>query len=250
MRLICPNCSAQYEVPPEAIPPTGRDVQCSACGRTWFERPPEPEPWDLVPRVLADEEEADDLAEAQAAPPPTAPPASAPRSSVTPEVAGILRAEAEREAQARAQAAVPRPVPVTDTPPPSPERPQAAPRPEEQARPAPETPRRPVRTARPAELGLDIDQINSSLRTANDRIGGRVPQVGPARRRGGFARGFWGALLVVALLAGLYVVAPTVTAALPEASVVLDPYVEAVDGARRWLDRQVGALLGAGTTAE
>lgn len=54
MRLICPNCGAQYEVPDEVIPVTGRDVQCSDCGNTWFQyhpdhfpaeadTPPEPE---------------------------------------------------------------------------------------------------------------------------------------------------------------------------------------------------------------
>ncbi|MEL7204552.1 MAG: zinc-ribbon domain-containing protein, partial [Pseudomonadota bacterium] len=36
MKLTCPNCAAQYEVPDEVIPETGRDVQCSACGDTWF----------------------------------------------------------------------------------------------------------------------------------------------------------------------------------------------------------------------
>lgn len=37
MRLICPNCGAQYEVPDEVIPTGGRDVQCSNCGDTWFQ---------------------------------------------------------------------------------------------------------------------------------------------------------------------------------------------------------------------
>lgn len=37
MRLICPHCDAQYEVSAEAIPEAGRDVQCSACGHTWFQ---------------------------------------------------------------------------------------------------------------------------------------------------------------------------------------------------------------------
>jgi predicted Zn finger-like uncharacterized protein len=36
MRLICPNCDAQYEVDDSAIPAEGRDVQCSNCGHTWF----------------------------------------------------------------------------------------------------------------------------------------------------------------------------------------------------------------------
>jgi len=37
MRLTCPNCTAQYEVPADAIPENGRDVQCSACDHTWFQ---------------------------------------------------------------------------------------------------------------------------------------------------------------------------------------------------------------------
>ena len=48
MRLVCPNCSAQYEVDAAVIPVAGRDVQCSNCGHTWWQRradadaPPEP----------------------------------------------------------------------------------------------------------------------------------------------------------------------------------------------------------------
>jgi len=38
MRLICPNCGAQYEVDAGVIPETGRDVQCSNCAHTWFQR--------------------------------------------------------------------------------------------------------------------------------------------------------------------------------------------------------------------
>ncbi|WP_323776709.1 zinc-ribbon domain-containing protein [Leisingera sp.] len=37
MRLTCPNCAAQYEVPEDVIPDGGRDVQCSSCGQTWFQ---------------------------------------------------------------------------------------------------------------------------------------------------------------------------------------------------------------------
>ena len=40
MRLVCPNCSAQYEIEGSMIPDEGRDVQCSNCGHTWFELPP------------------------------------------------------------------------------------------------------------------------------------------------------------------------------------------------------------------
>ena len=41
MRLICPNCSAEYEVDVSVIPPNGRDVQCSNCANTWFEPHPD-----------------------------------------------------------------------------------------------------------------------------------------------------------------------------------------------------------------
>ena len=49
MRLVCPNCGAQYEVPDDVIPETGRDVQCSNCGDTWFQKHPSQD------RDLADE---------------------------------------------------------------------------------------------------------------------------------------------------------------------------------------------------
>nr|WP_321511835.1 zinc-ribbon domain-containing protein [uncultured Celeribacter sp.] len=39
MRLICPKCGAQYEVDARVIPDSGRDVQCSNCGETWFQEP-------------------------------------------------------------------------------------------------------------------------------------------------------------------------------------------------------------------
>lgn len=66
MRLICPNCTAQYEVDATMIPDEGRDVQCSNCGHTWYELAPQandalapdaapdvdPEPWE-TPEVEA-----------------------------------------------------------------------------------------------------------------------------------------------------------------------------------------------------
>lgn len=40
MRLVCPNCEAKYEVPEDAIPETGRDVQCANCGHAWYQMRP------------------------------------------------------------------------------------------------------------------------------------------------------------------------------------------------------------------
>lgn len=35
IRVICPNCRTVYEIAASAIPPAGRDVECSNCGRVW-----------------------------------------------------------------------------------------------------------------------------------------------------------------------------------------------------------------------
>ena len=49
IRLICPGCDAEYRIPEKAIPPEGREVECSDCGRVWHgERPARTaEPMDL-----------------------------------------------------------------------------------------------------------------------------------------------------------------------------------------------------------
>ena len=102
MRLICPNCGAQYEVAEDVIPTDGRDVECSNCGHTWFEQPsaslaavlgaataPLPEPVseaDLVASPLPD------LEPNQKAPT---------QREISSEVTDILRQEAAYEKSAR-----------------------------------------------------------------------------------------------------------------------------------------------------
>ncbi len=39
MILTCPSCGTQYVVKDGAIPPTGRQVRCKACGHSWREIP-------------------------------------------------------------------------------------------------------------------------------------------------------------------------------------------------------------------
>ena len=134
LQLTCPNCGAQYEVPDEVIPTSGRDVQCSNCGDTWFQHHPDhvPEPqtaepaeaeWDAPSEPEAPQEEdteeqfavsedadediaeeisdgiADDIsAETQDA--RDEQPAA--RRELDPTVADVLREEAELERAARA----------------------------------------------------------------------------------------------------------------------------------------------------
>ena len=68
MRLVCPNCDAKYEVPEDAIPETGRDVQCANCGHAWFQMRSRSAEAPVVAPPMA----------APAAPIPPAPPAPAP----------------------------------------------------------------------------------------------------------------------------------------------------------------------------
>ena len=143
MRLICPNCGAQYEVDDSVIPDGGRDVQCSNCGHTWFQRPanrdrelademglelPEDhdEGADEAEKVAEDteevaeadagtdaehlpEDEIKDVAEADSDHLPEDEFEDEPeepaltRRELDPAVAGILREEAEREAAERAE---------------------------------------------------------------------------------------------------------------------------------------------------
>ena len=68
MRLLCPKCDAEYEIPDDVIPTEGRDVQCSGCQETWF-----------VPANT---------------PPPE-------RTTIDPKVSSILQQEVQREMEAR-----------------------------------------------------------------------------------------------------------------------------------------------------
>ena len=40
MRLTCPRCAAQYEIPDSVIPVMGREVECSACAHVWHQPGP------------------------------------------------------------------------------------------------------------------------------------------------------------------------------------------------------------------
>lgn len=83
MRLVCPNCDAQYEVDDSVIPVSGRDVQCSNCDHTWFQRPqpvlaPTPMPASSEPEPLPQ------VSGSEAGPVPS--PKDAPAPQVTVEV--------------------------------------------------------------------------------------------------------------------------------------------------------------------
>ncbi len=83
MRLICPNCEAQYEVADNAIPSGGRDVQCSNCGNTWYQLPGQAVAMATKPLEL--QPASKPVAEVQ--PAPVSEPAHAPAEIIPPQAA-------------------------------------------------------------------------------------------------------------------------------------------------------------------
>jgi len=93
---------AQYEVPDEVIPTSGRDVQCSDCGTTWFQHHPDHQPdpeeedvaADWVEDAEADASDADAVETAEEVVEPDSKDKEA--EETTPDVAPIVEAHAEK----------------------------------------------------------------------------------------------------------------------------------------------------------
>ena len=88
MRLTCPNCGAQYEVPDEVIPESGRDVQCSNCGDTWFQYHPDHQPAEEIEAAEAPHpgyDSPEDDADVDAAPEPGPEPETVAEAAPDPE---------------------------------------------------------------------------------------------------------------------------------------------------------------------
>ena len=97
------------------------------------------------------------------------------------------------------------------------------------------------------EMLPDIEEINSTLRSTSDReIAGDDPSPDAPikkRKKRGFRRGFMLALLLIAIAALVYVFAPQIAAAVPQADPWLSNYVSWVDGLRTSLDTSVQKVL-------
>lgn len=263
MRLICPNCGAQYEVPDEVIPVAGRDVQCSNCGHTWFqtrEGPEEPAPPAAEPKPAVAPPASDEPPAAEGAPEPSAEApepevasdafaetpksaddteATTPRPRLDPEVAEVLREEAERESRARAAESQPlesQPDLGLDD-----GGPQAASDMENDAR-------GPARNSERSRGSLlpDIDEINRGLRPAQaeaEPVSEPEPSPDAPERRSGFSRGFALALLLGVVMVALYSQAGRIAAAVPALAPLLEAYVSALDALRLWAYDSITALL-------
>ncbi len=131
MRLICPNCTAQYEVDATMIPDEGRDVQCSNCGHTWYELPP-PEAALAVEDDGAPEVEAEPWEAPEAEPVPESEPKSEPEPEFVAEEPELDEPEPEPEPEFDEPEPEPEPEPVHDEPEPEvvAQAPEAEPEPE------------------------------------------------------------------------------------------------------------------------
>ena len=266
MRLICPNCDAQYEVDDGAVPPGGRDVQCSNCGHAWFQMhvdalaegdaaeevavaaPAGPEPSPVPPVIEAPPVESAPVESADA--PPAAPPPEVPgglvRRTLDDNLLAVLREEAAREAaERRAEAGRS----IETQPDLGPldgggrarlvVPPAAVTATEEADHPVTQRP-----NAR-RDLLPDIEEINSTLRPGSvARDAGDVGAVAPAPKRAAFRTGFFSVLLIAVVLVILYAMAPQLAVRFPKAEPTLTAYVTTVDALRLWLDGLMQSAAG------
>lgn len=269
MRLICPNCDAEYEVDATLIPEAGRDVQCSNCGHAWFQSSPlveaevEAEEALFAPgggvagQAVADmvaEDNADDDDEgAEPAPLTTsAAPAGAARNIDT-SVLSVLREEAERETKARAQDAAAMQTqtemglqgraPGTESSVFS-----RIARMKGDAEANSQGLDAGARTAAKREMLPEIETINSSLRGKSEKRPGDAAAVaetmGKAEaRQSSFRSGFALSVVLIALALTVYILAPKLAEMLPGLAGPLKEYVGFVDGLRGMIDAILQSLI-------
>lgn len=265
MRLVCPNCGAQYEVDDAAIPAPGRDVQCSNCGHTWFQQPadedaylaeelglprpeqPAPMPEATDTRDPEDPYDADDSIQAAFDAPPTDPdptPAetSADMTNPTPpaqrrtlddDVRSILRAEAEHEqAKRRREGTLETQGDLgLDTPRPAHVSVDHTMKIKGQIRPAEHR----------RDLLPDIEEINSTLRANADAPRSNDPgiqaaQAEEAGNRRGFRLGFGLSLAILGAAASVYAYSPAIIDQVPQLRAPLTSYVGTVNVLRDTID--------------
>ncbi len=220
-------------MPDDAIPATGRDVQCSDCGQTWFARPENPSDKAVgeTPRPRP----------APKAPPRPYPPQERdplpPRQELDASVKDILQQEVDREVAARkadANAALERQqdLGLDDLP-----------------ATAPATSATEIEERAPAEkskdslpdvddLDTDMDEALSGLQPREKEIPAEDPTKLKRRNRFGFQFGFWVAIAILILAFFIYKDAPIIQKNIPATTDYLNSYVSWVDGLRSWLSEK------------
>ncbi|MGJ8628643.1 MAG: zinc-ribbon domain-containing protein [Sulfitobacter sp.] len=259
MRLICPNCDAQYEVPDDVMPLDGRDVQCSNCGQTWFQHHPDHAP-DEEGDSNVDVDAPTPDEEISPPPPPVIAPPEPERKQLDPAVADILRQEAEAEHEARRKR---QSEPLESQPDlgldsgedEDGEDRRARQAQERMARMRGEPELEPEANIKAAAISSrrdllpDIEEINSTLRTGKNRDdsgtdnGPHIEAPTSKKRKRGFRRGFILMVVLFAILAAIYYFAPQIAKMVPQTDPYLSGYVGWVDNLRLMLDGYVQSFL-------
>lgn len=203
MLITCPTCAAVYRVDDAAIGPTGRNVQCDACGAQWRQEPA-PRPVAEAPSAAqwADEEPEDDLEEEEAEAAEFA--GERPKTPGLEEAAELLQEMREESARSASidifsdeAAAAGR---IEDAPAKPKEKPPAG--------------REPISER----------ELRATIASAN-----RASPNAEKPRGGGFRIGFILALMVVGALAFAYLAKGPLAAQFPAAAGALDGYANVVD---------------------
>lgn len=261
MRLVCPNCGAQYEVDDRVMPENGRDVQCSACGHAWFQRGPST-PGDETTKAEAkpapDTSETHTESDTQPDTPEESPadsdtssdtPSAAPAASLTqremdPGVKSILQEEAQRELDARQteqeQLETQTEMGLEDVDPDEAQRQSIR---ERMARLRGADDEFEATEALPQGRGKDllpdIEEINSTLDASHTDLDQAEDIAGTDQApssSGGFRRGFLVVVVIALMLLALYAYAPAIAEMIPGVKAPLDQYVAIVDQLRASLN--------------
>jgi predicted Zn finger-like uncharacterized protein len=252
MRLICPNCDAEYEVDASAIPETGRDVQCSNCGHAWFQLSPWVEEDLDAEQALFDPLPAQTIGaeKIEIAPPPA--------QALDESFMAVLREEAERETLARRTEAPPPIETQTDlgltaaitTPVVAPQGSTETGAPDAVAQRIARMKGKDPAPAKPQsrrDLLPEIDEINTTLRASSERRAGEAGAVSDSlpgsEGKSAYRLGFLLALVIGAVVVVLYVMAPQLAQQIPELEVALTGYVAAIDAGRLWIDGMMKAAI-------
>lgn len=246
MRLLCPNCDAEYEVDASVIPDAGRDVQCSNCGHAWFQVRPEVEAELAAEEALYDAP-APVLANAQ-----TTVIEELPRRGLDESVLAVLREEAELETAARRA-----------------EAPQALETQTEMGLLAADSggglsgavarriarlkgvdaiPTAPSKPQTRREMLPEIEEINSTLRASSEKRSGEpaiaAATLGASASKGsGFRNGFVLMVLIAVIMVAVYAMAPKIVEQIPGADGPLKTYVAAIDAGRMMLNDLVRSAI-------
>ena len=92
MRLVCPKCKVNYEIPRQAVPIGGREVKCADSGHSWFQTRTKKTSDDklIKPQTEITKENTGEVASTESN-----------QKKIDPAVIKILKDEAKREIEAR-----------------------------------------------------------------------------------------------------------------------------------------------------